>query len=97
MENLYPLPRPPPIKDAEMERFGFWADSSLILGGGGDGGLLFLFILSKIAAKTTFFITSACILEVHVCFVSYLIGWLITRVFIQCWATKTSFEYSYEV
>ena len=56
-----------------MERFGFCADSSLIWGGG-DGGLLFLFILSKTAAKTTFLIASACILEVHVCIVSYLIG-----------------------
>ena len=43
-------------------------------GRGGGGGLLFHLILSKTAAKTTFLIASACILEVHVCIVSYLIG-----------------------
>ena len=39
-------PPPPQIKDGKMARFGFCAASSLLWG---DGGLLFHFILSKIA------------------------------------------------
>ena len=35
-----------------MALFGFRANSSLIWGGGEDGGLLFHFILSKIVAIT---------------------------------------------
>ena len=38
MENLYPPPSPPPpIKEGKLARFGFWAASSLIGGGGGWG------------------------------------------------------------
>ena len=52
MENLDPPPPPPPqIKDGKMARFcpsrGVILDFFL---GGGDGGLLFHFILSKIVA-----------------------------------------------
>ena len=50
MENLYPLPLPPPIKDGKLARFGFCPASSLIWG---DGSLLFHFILSKIAGAVS--------------------------------------------
>ena len=42
----------PPIKDGKLARFGFCAASSLICGGG-DGGLLFHFIRSKIAGAVS--------------------------------------------
>ena len=52
MENPAPPPFPQ-IKDGKMARFcpsrGFILDLG---GGGGDGGLLFQFILSKIAGLT---------------------------------------------
>ena len=50
MENLYPPPRQ--IKDGKMARFCPSRDFILDLGGGGDEGLLFHFILSKIVALT---------------------------------------------
>ena len=46
MENLDPPP--PQIKDGKMARFCSSRAFILDLGGGGDGGLLFHFILSKI-------------------------------------------------
>ena len=49
MGNLYPLPPPPKIKDEKKGRFGFRAAITLIWG---DAGLLFHFILSKIAASS---------------------------------------------
>ena len=50
MESLDPLPPPPPQKkDGKMARFCPSRSFILDLGGGGDGGLLFHFILSKIA------------------------------------------------
>ena len=47
MENLDP-PSPPQIKDGKMARF--YPSRAFILDLGGDGGLLFHFILSKIVA-----------------------------------------------
>ena len=55
MENLDPPPPPPQIKYEKMARFyllcGFILDLAGRLGGRGEG-LLFHFILSKIAAFT---------------------------------------------
>ena len=48
MENLDPPP--PKIKDRKMARF--CPSRGFILDLGGDGGLLFHFILSKIVART---------------------------------------------
>ena len=49
MENLDPTP-PHQIKDGKWRVLALHAASSLIWGGGFDGGLLFHFILSKIVA-----------------------------------------------
>ena len=48
MENLDPPPPPPQIKDGKIARF--CPSRAFILDLGGDGGLLFHFILSKIVA-----------------------------------------------
>ena len=48
MENLDPPFPPPQIKDGKMARFCPSRAFILDLGGGGDGGLLFNFILTKI-------------------------------------------------
>ena len=53
MENLdlpYPTPASPKSRTGKWRVFAPRAASSLILGGGGDGGLLFHFILSEIVA-----------------------------------------------
>ena len=49
MENLDPPPPPPQIKDGKMARF--CPSRGFILDLGGDGGLLFHFILCKIVVK----------------------------------------------
>ena len=53
MENLYPPPVPQ-IKDGKIARFDLCAASSLIWRGGGVGGLLFHFIMSKIVDCLSF-------------------------------------------
>ena len=51
-KKFVPSPPPPQIKDAKMARLGLRRASSLIWGGGGEGGgLLFHFILSKIVVR----------------------------------------------
>ena len=48
MENLDPPFPPPKSRMGKWRVFALRAPSSLIWGGGGDGGLLFNFILTKI-------------------------------------------------
>ena len=53
MESLDPASPPPQIKGGKMARFCPSRGFILDLGGGGDGGFLFHFILSKIVVIQT--------------------------------------------
>ena len=50
MEKLEPLPLPLPLPNQGWRNGAFWLLQGFILDFGGDGGLLFHFILSKIVS-----------------------------------------------